>query len=1597
MMIIRRKSMNQGVLMRDITISTPFTTRETAGGKILNRSLAEITSITGNTLVLNQLANSSEEVHVAGQTKANITTFDKAKVGDKLYIKVKVKKESVITFVDPGVSTTEEISLRVGDANSGQRVMLIDDIPTDVEYHVVSALVTNGNADNDTLVVSSTNIDEIYAKDAVIINLTRMYGSGNEPTIKEFEQAYPLDYYDQTDGRLLDFKGTTLVSKDSSENVLDTVSLDVTTLTGKLCEKIFPDGLKRAGNVYDEIKVENGQLYAIKRVGSVNLGSLTTSYLTVSDVNFFQCTIPNADMLPSTPNITSSRYFPTNVPFGDVSNMYVKPHDTIGNYIYIRNDSYTTAASFKTAMSGVLLYYELATEQRYLIDTTDPYIAKYKVDGWGTEEIVLDTNACSPSMTINYPDNSTENIRFTYRKTADGAKLNVNGDAFITNIKGETISWNQLVTPAATTVRDITTTVNNGVITINGTSVSGDGGRTTPLTTANPRLFANHKYYICTPTRVSGASITWYLSNSSTYAIVVNVSEGKSIVTNTTNATCIFGGNFYGNSSYNYKGYIQIIDLTLIYGSGSEPSTVAAFEADYLKWFGKPLTYEAYDAGSLKPVKMLSMKTVGFNLFDKDKASQNTRISSTGNVHTQSGYFCSDYIKVFPNTQYYLRNVCRIQQYTTCIFYDINKNFIGYTNISGTGTGSGTITTSSNTAYIRTNTGLLSFLDSTCVSLVNDGSRNGQYASSWSNTSMLNVTEIKGIAVNNGEPTGNLVTIFPDGMKSAGNVYDYIGKENGFWVAYKRVGSIDLGTLSWSVYGNYSYILRSKFSNAKQVPSITVVPNATISNEYSVNNLNSVIQNQNLDRLFSIGNPYDGNSIIIHDSRYNSSTINEALDGVILNYELATPQKYILDNTMRWLYKIDQQGIEQILPENTSVPTTSPAKLNIKYKTIKPTQLIKVSQTNTNLRSCRVLYGQPYSVRILPYDGFSLYEDPIIKMGGVDITSTAYDPTYNMISIASVTGDVDIECYAMYAMPSDYVRVDGIKNPSNAYLNTNYTPSYKNTITVDFTTTSEEIAGYVISSKSAGTTTSEGTQLRCYADGTVRYDPAKTGAIIMAGMNAVGRNSVIIDHYNGKIYGNGKLKRSYSKGTNVDGRVLWLFRCSNTGDTIQSPNLIINLCYIFDGTTKVYKRYYIPCLNASGVAGFWDAARGVFQGSSNSTAFDAVFEGTTTISSQFTKRTTADGATLALPTAKVISVKGNTLVWNQLVTGEERTATGYFGVLSANFTSVNGHRYYIRFDAIANVDNATRGFVIGNTSSFISTTFSATLNSNNYTTVSTYKVISSASTYASLKRSDKNGNSVTIKNLVIIDLSQMFGYGNEPSVADFEKMFFPNVFYSKAAPSLLNFTATSIASKNAVGTTIWNEALDVTTITGKVNGEGDSVAIFPDGMKSVNSVYDEIVKEDGVWVAYKRIGSNNLGEVNYAYNSSYAAFFRTVQGVITGKNYIPFVLPKYSKASGVGQNNLTDKSYGVNTLSGKSWTDLYIKDSAYSDTTAFKNSLDGVMFYFELATPIKYVLDNPLPEYYKALTGGVEQILPENGATPTTSPANMSITYKTIE
>ena len=79
--------------------------------------------------------------------------------------------------------------------------------------------------------------------------------------------------------------------------------------------------------------------------------------------------------------------------------------------ISIRDDRYTTTADLKTALSGVILYYTLATPTTVEID---PRLnMQFKVSDFGTERIMVPEGEISapPTMQIVYGLNAVDTIR----------------------------------------------------------------------------------------------------------------------------------------------------------------------------------------------------------------------------------------------------------------------------------------------------------------------------------------------------------------------------------------------------------------------------------------------------------------------------------------------------------------------------------------------------------------------------------------------------------------------------------------------------------------------------------------------------------------------------------------------------------------------------------------------------------------------------------------------------------------------------------------------------------------------------------------------------------------------------------------------------------------------------------------------------------------------------------------------------------------------------------------------------------------------------------------------------------------------------------
>ena len=358
-----------------------------------------------------------------------------------------------------------------------------------------------------------------------------------------------------------------------------------------------------------------------------------------------------------------------------------------------------------------------------------------------------------------------------------------------------------------------------------------------------------------------------------------------------------------------------LIDLTQMFGYGNEPSTVAEFEALF------PEPYYAYNAGQLINNKASKYVTDGFNQWD-EVWERGAIDGATGqNVDNSSEIRSTNYIPIFPSTGYFFQ--VPSGKSLVSFFYDKNKNFIESHNINQT---SRKVLTSPANAYylrIRTYNYGTTYNNDICINLSWSGYRNGEYEPYWKRELALNLPTLTGKL--NGE--GSSVTVFPDGMKSAGNAYDYGIIEDGYLTKLvKVIGTVDLGNANWTKDAT-----NHRFSRA--VTGMAAPPtdwDANLCCEKYVaiswdGAKDKFITRQKLPKIY------------IKDTGYDETTaegFKTAMTGVMCNYPLATPEVYVLDTPIPMVSKVADFGTETIEPQGVDangVPNTAPFRAVIKY------------------------------------------------------------------------------------------------------------------------------------------------------------------------------------------------------------------------------------------------------------------------------------------------------------------------------------------------------------------------------------------------------------------------------------------------------------------------------------------------------------------------------------------------------------------------------------------------------------------------------------------------------------------------------------------
>lgn len=475
---------------------------------------------------------------------------------------------------------------------------------------------------------------------------------------------------------------------------------------------------------------------------------------------------------------------------------------------------------------------------------------------------------------------------FTYRESP----AIQDGLARIDNIKGNTLVWNQLA------------------------SVVGEQTATVGLFNTNTHVYSGHKYLMtveATPILSNTMYLSIYYNNGSNrqYGQVTGTSSGKYALFFNCDYTASGGSAnvldhfwFYAYNASSWKN-LMLFDLTAM---GLDSITDLA---EFTSLF--PLPYYEYNAGSLLSFNGNALKTVGFNQWDEEWENgyynRNTG-AKDGNTNT-SYYRCTNFIRCFPNTYYYMKPPvlhASNNTYMMVLLYDGDKNYIQYKNPLTSNYVFNTENAQYMTFYMEVGTAGATYQNDVCINISNN--RNGAYEPYTSNTASLPIS-----------------TYFPTGMKSAGNAYDELTENK----AITRIGMVDLGTLEW----------RRETGTAQGIPYVRF--------RDTIPGIKSSASGRNTEGLLCSDSQYflstgDSNytywknttgEVFFYNNAYDdSSSFKASMSGVYLLYEVASPTETAVDLDLDFMAYED--GTEQLLPVNGSVPSTSPIIADMTYLSI---------------------------------------------------------------------------------------------------------------------------------------------------------------------------------------------------------------------------------------------------------------------------------------------------------------------------------------------------------------------------------------------------------------------------------------------------------------------------------------------------------------------------------------------------------------------------------------------------------------------------------------------------------------------------------------
>ena len=535
-----------------------------------------------------------------------------------------------------------------------------------------------------------------------------------------------------------------------------------------------------------------------------------------------------------------------------------------------------------------------------------------------------DKDGTYPKMSVGFAENivgdgsATPEV-FSFRPTAGENRNTLNdGAARIQVLKGSSVVCNQLgsIYGGAIAEQEI-----NGIrMTIEGDNIVFNGVATASavFTLFNvSKTIVGHKYLFNISTNYTDGE--WgkycaYLPNEIWKTLNLGgqtfIGEAVMAMQNPAVIFTVWKGVTVSNIKINKN--FKFIDLTQMFGA-EEAAKINSVQDFYQR---KPIGVDlaAYNEGEIVNGNYKAIKTTGFNQWDEEWKN-GYYDKTTGVFKSNANYLCSkNPIKVIGGSIYNILSTFP-NQIELC-YYDASGNLVG-----------SQIAYNGRTYTIPNGVCLLNF--STYAT-----NYNGQQFCinlSWDEYASMNDTY---------KPYKSFVRdlswvakYFPNGMRSAGNVADEIrfNDTTQKWEAVQRVGVVDLGSLEWSAMSSASSsvkIMRT-FFDLKALATNEV---GNITSEKFTPSTADDVYLLTSDKTIAAAYHATGNYIAVYDSEYptaaDASSFKAAMQGVLLNYELAEPIVTEITENVNLDYDCSDYGTEELVSDGVSAPLSA----NIVYE-----------------------------------------------------------------------------------------------------------------------------------------------------------------------------------------------------------------------------------------------------------------------------------------------------------------------------------------------------------------------------------------------------------------------------------------------------------------------------------------------------------------------------------------------------------------------------------------------------------------------------------------------------------------------------------------